>query len=131
MTGLAAAFAHYGVAPKNPRWSWSARSKDGKTVVMTLWKDFFNYKSRPIVYEDYGEKNLDKWKNRPGNSERIENLIWARDHCGGLFKVVIAVAKDINVDPRSIAESYPQDRLVMRLIDLNEDTGEFRAVAIE
>jgi hypothetical protein len=128
MTGLAAAFAHYGVTAKNPRWSWSARSTDGKTVVITLWKDHFNYKSTPITYADFGDVNLEKWVNRPGNRERIENLKWARDHCDGLFKVVIAVAEDVMADPRRIAESYAQDRLLMRLTDFKEETGEFRAV---
>jgi len=98
---------------------------------MTLWKDFLDYRSRPIVYSDFGEKNLEHWKTRPGNSERIENLRWARDNCGGLFRVVIAVAKDTNADPRAISECYPQDKLIMRLLELNEDTGEFRAISVE
>ena len=131
MTGLAAAFAHYGVKPKNPRWSWSARSEDGKIVVMTLWKDHFNFKTSPISYDDFGDEHLQKWVKRPGNIERIENLKWARDNCGGVFRVVVAVAKDVNADPRAIAESYPQDRLSMRLTELNEETGEFRAVVAE
>lgn len=31
------AFASFGAKGINPRWSWSARDEDGKTVVLTLW----------------------------------------------------------------------------------------------
>src|ERR1019366_2706519 len=41
--GLAEAFAHFGATGRNQRWSWSARSADGKTVVITLWRDGRNY----------------------------------------------------------------------------------------
>lgn len=66
--------------------------------------------------------------DRPGNGERLENLKWARDHCDGLFRVVITVAKDEKAHPREIAECYPRD-LLMRLVDLDEATGEFRAIS--
>ena len=33
MAGMAEAFAHFGAVPRNRRWSWSARSPDGHTVV--------------------------------------------------------------------------------------------------
>jgi hypothetical protein len=51
MTRLAEAFAHFGAAGKNQRWSWSARSADGRTVVLTVWKDGLNYTRKPIVYD--------------------------------------------------------------------------------
>jgi hypothetical protein len=35
------AFRAYGVEPRNANWSWSGKSADGKTVVVTLWKDEF------------------------------------------------------------------------------------------
>jgi hypothetical protein len=34
MTGLAKAFAAFGAAGKNQRWSWSARTPDNQTVVI-------------------------------------------------------------------------------------------------
>ena len=58
MSGKVAAFAHFGAKGKNVRWSWSAKSADGKTVVMTLWKDLIDYSSSPIAYDTYGRKNL-------------------------------------------------------------------------
>jgi hypothetical protein len=131
MSGLATAFKAAGVAAKNPRWSWSARSADGKVVVLTLWKDLIDYKSRPISYNSFARENLSKWINRPGNRERLENLRWARDHCRGLFRVVITTAKDVNAEPREIQEAHYQSRMVMKLLDLNEITGEFRAVIVD
>jgi hypothetical protein len=65
--------------------------------------------------------------NRPGAKERLENLKWAREHCDGLVRVVVMRAKDTKEDPRSIAECFPHDKLVMRIIHIDEATGEFRA----
>src|SRR5277367_2991154 len=96
MSGLAQSFAHFKAAGKNPRWSWSARSADGETVVMTLWKDIIDYSSNPISYNTFGRKDLPEWIKRPGNQESIENLKWAVDHCAKKFRVVIIVAKDID-----------------------------------
>jgi hypothetical protein len=43
MSGLAVAFKKAGVTAKNPRWSWSNGSGDGKVVVMTRLREvFFN-----------------------------------------------------------------------------------------
>jgi hypothetical protein len=56
----------------------------------------------------------------------MENLAWARDHCSGRFRVIIAKAKDVNADPRSIAECFPS-KMVMRLLELDADTGAFLA----
>jgi len=72
-----------------------------------------------------------EWTNKPGNRERLENLRWAMDHCGGLFRVVMVKAKNTEADPREIAECFPRDALVMKVTDLNEATGTFRAVAVE
>ena len=71
---LAAAFAHFGASGKNPRWSWSARSSDGAIVVLTLWRDEFDYTTKPVSYSSFGHK-VDLWLTRPGNKERLENLI--------------------------------------------------------
>ena len=97
---------------------------------MTFWKDAIDYSSDPICYSTFDNPRLHIWKDKPGNRERIENLKWARDHCNGLMKVVIITAKDINVEPREIADCVVQRRMVMKLVDLNEETGEFRAVNV-
>ena len=130
MSGLAEAFKRAGVVAKNQRWSWSARSSDGNTVVMTLWKDLLDYRVRPIVYSTFDRENLAVWVDRPGNRERLENLIWARDHCDGLFRVVITTAKNVRADTREIEDAHYQERMIMKLVDLNEQTGEFRALNV-
>ena len=131
MTGLKAAFATFGAKGRNQRWSWSARSDDGKTVVLALWKDQFDYTSRPVAYDTIGRPDLPGWTDALGNRERIENLVWARDHCDGMFSVVIAVAEDVSARPRSISVSYPHKTMKMKLLDLNETTGEFRAINVD
>jgi hypothetical protein len=65
--------------------------------------------------------------HRLGNGERIENLKWAKEHADGKFWVVIATVVDKDADVRKIAEAYARPEIVMRLTDLDEDTGEFRA----
>ncbi|MGH7047722.1 MAG: hypothetical protein ACREE2_15175 [Stellaceae bacterium] len=127
MSGLAAAFKKAGITAKNPRWSWSARSADGKAVVMTLWKDLINYRATPISYSTFGRENRSVLINRTGNRERLENLKWVRDHCDGLFRVIITTAKDVNADTREIEDAHYQARMIMKLVELNEATGEFRA----
>ena len=128
---LAEAFEHFGATGKNQRWSWSARSADGKTIVITLWKDRLDYSGKPIVYDTFKRANLHVWIDRPGNRERIENLIWARDRCNGLFRVVITVAEDPNAEPRKIQDCYPKDDWLMQITALDEKTGQFRAEKID
>ncbi len=96
---------------------------------MTLWQDILNYSAKPIVYNTFG-KEADFVKASFGMRERIENLKWARDHCDGQFRVVITVAEDLKAKRRKIADSFPQDRMIMRLIKLDEQTGEFFAEMI-
>jgi hypothetical protein len=125
------AFEHLGATAKHSRKSWSARSADGKTVVVTLWRDGIDYGAKPIVYDTYNRADLHLWKDTFGNRERIENLIWAKAHCDGKFRVVITVAKDVTAYPREIEECYPKDDWVMKITGLDELTGEFRAEKIE
>src|SRR5262245_36046794 len=113
-------FAEFGATAKNPRNSWSARSADGKVVVVTVWKDQLDYRARPIVFDNFGRSDLHSWIDRPGNKDRINDLIWARDHCDGLFRVVITEAEDVKANPRQIAHCYPLRDWVMRLIRVDE-----------
>lgn len=124
---LRKAFAYFnGAKAKNPRWSWSARSGDGRAVVVTLWKDRVQDDGDTVTVDAFGD-NVHLWRNAPGNRDRIRNLAWARDRCNGLFRVVMVEPKDPHATPRSIARRYPEPRLVMRLVRLDEKTGEFLA----
>jgi hypothetical protein len=129
-TTLKDAFAHFGAVAANPVWAWSARSPDGATVVLTAWEDEFDPNTRPAVMDYYGDKDLARWTNRTGNKDRIRNLIHARDFCDRRFHVVMVKAKDVNASRRSILSRAPHP-IVMRLEELDEKTGEFRAVSVE
>src|SRR3954451_13214052 len=98
MSGKVAAFAHFGVKLRSDRWSWSGRTADGKTVVLQLWKDHFNYKTHPVSWSDFDDVRVALWTGRPGNFDRIEDIKWAVDRCEGKFRVVIGIAKRTDVD---------------------------------
>ena len=46
------------------------------------------------------------------------------------MRVVILEAVDKQAANRSIAQSFPQKRMVMKLTGLNEETGEFSAMNV-
>ena len=125
-------FKHFGLTQNNERWSWSAISADETIVGVTLWKD-------QIKYDDNGnpewntfglpiDQNNELWKNQIGNRERIKHLKYSLENLEGLFRVVITVAKNENAFPREIKECYPWEGIWMKLIELDEETGESRAV---
>jgi hypothetical protein len=116
-------FDEYGVVPRNTRWSWSGRSPDGKVVAVRLWRDLFE--DRGKIYRSVTHTSQDKWFDSAGHRELIENLAWARDSCGGEVRIIIAVAKDTKVSPRSIRESYAAKNLRMRVSHLDEGAKEF------
>lgn len=129
MSGIVKAYAHFGITLTNERWSWSGRKSDGSLVVLTIWKDELDYSVKPTTVSYFGHPKLSRWKDRNGNRERIENLKWAKEHCDGEFGVVVATAKDVEADPRISTEAYPT-KLKMKLVELNENTGEFSALLL-
>jgi len=107
---------------------WSARSRDGNTVILALWSDRFRWRDRPLTY-DGSETDKDYLLTQPGACERLENLQWAKANCDGLFRVVMAKAQ--NERPRRIETCFPKPDWVMRITDLDEATGELQAVKTE
>jgi len=120
-------FEHFGVLPRNLRWSWSGRSADGKVVAVTFWQDKFEEKG--AIYKSTAHSADKKWVGSPGHKELVENLNWTRDHCGGELRIIIAIAKDEQAEPRSIKECFPS-KMRMRLIRFDEASGEFVAERI-
>jgi hypothetical protein len=101
--------------------SWSARSPDGRTVAVTVWR-------RDIVGDEVNM--FGKMKRQPPNAagrERIENLLWAKDHCGDLFRVVVIEARDPEATVKKIKQVVGVDPLPWRLVTINPDTGEYIA----
>jgi hypothetical protein len=117
------AFASFGVRLRNPQWSWSARSQDGNTVVATFWQDFFERDpDRRVQMYRFPALSAEQRK-RHGFPELIENLTWARDHCGGQVRAVISRAKDPNADPREAVSTWPRADIIMQLVDFDPETG--------
>lgn len=98
---------------------------------MTFWADRLNYRTRPIAYYEVQRGGPSSWEKRPGNQERLENLIWARDQLGGVLRSVIINAVDPNASPREIARAHVNEKLVMRIVALDEISGHFTAEAVE
>lgn len=123
---LAKSFAYFGATAANSRWSWSARNENQPIVVLALWQDSFKSNNGQLSYE------IGKTEARcqlPGSKERRDNLMWALKNCGGLVKVVIVVAKDPKAKRRTIADSFPQKQLTMRIAAFDADSGYFGLLA--
>ena len=127
-TTLAEAFAYFDSAPANPRWSWSAVSPDSKMVTLTIWEHEVDADGSVNFF---GDPALATWSSKPGNQERIRNLRIARDNCDSLCHVIWVTARDPEETPLKIAGRYPEQHLMMRLIDLDEVTGEFSAALVD
>lgn len=125
---LREAFAYFGARAANPRWGWAAQSDDGAVVVLTLWSDIACTKGGTVEYDVRHRGDLENWRRQPGNVDRLRKLVHARDHCGGLFRVVHVTPVDTKAGTRQTRKHYKADEeLVMQLVDLNEWTGEFYA----
>lgn len=122
-------FEYFGTVPKNPRWSWSGRSPDGKAVSVTFWQDQFEEGGR--VYRGRRRPGEIKGMGKAGRTELLENLKWAHDHCGGVLNIIIAIPKDAKAEPRSIKECFPQKTLKMRVTYLDMEAGEYKAERID
>ena len=130
MSGKVAAFASYHVTLTNEVWSWSGLTPQGE-IVLSLWKEEFNFHDRPPTYSNYNDPDSMKWKDSLGNRERIEHLKIVRDKRGGIFRVVISSAVNFRDYPRKINEAYPKPNMTMRLVEFDEDTGQFKAEVLE
>ena len=89
-----AAFAYFGAVATNIQWSWSARSPDLKTVVLTWWMHEIVRDGPKLIYDMRDHSLLNEWRGRHGNRDRIKNLTCARDHCNRLFRVVWCEARE-------------------------------------
>ena len=123
------AFEYFGTVQANERWSWSAISGDGSVVAVVVWKDQLKYDNKQPYYDGFNEhheEGIHAWGDRPGNQERKRYLAHAIKNLDSLVRVVIAVAKDIKVDPRTIESIYPMKHLWFKIEEFNEKTGQFR-----
>lgn len=127
-TTLADAFAFFGTRPGNPRWSWSGASPDSKTIAVTIWEHEAGVDGSIDYFDDPG---LATWTSKPGNQERIRNLLSARNNCDALFHVIWVTARNPDENTLTIAGRYPEEHFMMKLIDVDEVTGAFSAVLVD
>jgi hypothetical protein len=116
------AFEYFGTTPTNPRWSRSAQSADGNTVVFSLWQHKFKDRDGRI-YED----SMTHDDHHGGRALR-RHLKWAWENCDGRVRVIVNIAKDPTVHPHSIKECRPVE-MIMRLTHFDLETGTFAAEA--
>jgi hypothetical protein len=126
---LANCFTHFGAVCASRRFSKSAITEDGQTVVVAIWDDEVQRDGDRIIYQSRYRPKL-KGKSRRVESELMANLKWARDHCGGLVRVVILTAEDITAEPRKIMYCYADDSLVMRITEFDGQARTFRAESV-
>lgn len=126
------AFAVFGLTQTNERWSWSAKSDDGKTVATTVWADQINRNSDIALFVDtfnlpYNQRN-ELWRDAKGNRERIQHLSYAMNHLHGLVRVLIVYAVDPGAYPRHVKANSiePITDYFLKVVELDESTGEFK-----
>jgi hypothetical protein len=131
MASLNDAFAFFATKLRNTRLDLSARNEADKVVVLALWRDRLDYSKPPAVSYRLDRSGVEvaNWIDMPGNRTRLADLQWAREHCEGCFRVVIIEATDPAAEPRVIAAASPQQMMVMKITELDEETGEFTAAA--
>lgn len=131
MASLSEAFSFFGTKLRNARAVQSARNEADKTVVLALWRDGLDYSKPPAVSYRLHRNGVEvaDWTAMPVNRDRLADLQWAQEHCQGCFRVVIIEATDPTAEPRVIAGASPQRMMVMKITELDDETGEFTATA--
>jgi hypothetical protein len=120
-----AAFKSFGVSPTNTGWSWSGRNEQTNTVVHTLWEESFREKGNTLIYERTHSQKDSRGRQRPAYNELTQNMNYALQHCGGVFKVI--VARDTR---RAFREWWPAPQLRMKIRTFNASTGLLIADAV-
>jgi hypothetical protein len=129
LQSLGECFTHFGAVCASRRFSRSAITQDGETVVVTMWEDELRREGDRVIYEPRYRPTL-KGKSRAVDSELVANVKWALDHCDGYVRVVILTAEDVRANPREIRYCYPDDSLVMRIMEFDARTRTFRAESV-
>ncbi len=103
---LSSAYGYFGAVAFNLAGRGRLGS-DGKTVVLNWWKDQVIHESGRLIYDNRSHPRLEDWHGQYGNRDRIRNLLWAREHCDSLFRIVWCEARDPNAAVRKMMVRYP------------------------
>jgi hypothetical protein len=118
-----AAFASYGIVLRNVLWSLSGISEDPPTVAVSLWDSEFSEVDGKRVYDRPAWAD---WYKGPGKTHLFKDLDWAREHCDGKVKIVLATRKDADRDPVQATQSRADHDLIMRVTHMDPEIGAFR-----
>jgi hypothetical protein len=115
------AFRFYNTEARNPYCSWSARSADGNTVAVSLWKHEFKGPIGRMIYDRPGTAD---WYDGAGKHHFFQDLAWAVANCDGIVRVVLVVRDPC--EPGRALECYPHKNWLMRVTHLDPKAGAFR-----
>jgi hypothetical protein len=111
------AFAHFGVTLRNHYSAWSGQSPDKSKVALTVWRDRLSggvYRRDPFPESDRRKQGF-KWL--------MEDLAWARDHCGGRLYGVWGTNESTTAQRKIKTEATSPCRFMFRLIEFDPVTG--------
>jgi hypothetical protein len=113
---LTACYAKWGVAITNPRRAWSAEAEDG-TVILTLWSNEMDVDRRQFSnFRPKGHKFKESWP-KTRRTELLKKVAASNDKT--FYSIIVTKVSE----NKNSFEIGPR----MRLVKLNELTGEFSA----
>lgn len=117
------AFGSYGISLRNVSWSLSGRSEKDRKVAVSIWEKDLTGGTGERVYD---RTSWGDWYSGPGRRYFFEDLAWARDNCGGIVRIVLSIRKEGDPERVSVADSYADQSLLMRVTHMDPETGAFR-----
>jgi len=95
-------------------------------TVVTLWQVDIDDDGKFVRINLLGHPEIEVWSKQKQNATRRRHLqgVWEGSR---QFRVVMLRAKDVDAVPRSAAMRWPEDHLIMTLLEFDPQTGAFRA----
>jgi hypothetical protein len=117
------AFAEFGIVLKNRAWSLSGISTDGNTVAVSAWVGDLSVEDGKTIYE---RPNWGDWYDGPGKRFFFEDLLYARDNCDGIVRLVVSSRASEEADIVKAKDVQARPDLKMKLIKFDRIIGSFR-----
>lgn len=119
------AFRHLGAETSN-KFAWSAQNPAGDVTVITLWQDEIQDDGVTVRVNFIDDPKLGTWVRERGNVTRRRHLqaVWEGDRT---FRVIMLQAQDTKSIPRKAIGRWPEEHLVMKLLEFDPEAGAFRA----
>jgi hypothetical protein len=121
---LTRAYAKLGATVTSPRQAWARIADDGKSVIVTVWRDDPDAPPPDEITVSTARPHA------RGNRNRIKVLGHALAHCKGLFRVIWLTREDRSAIPPTIKGIEPDQDRWMRVTSLDAETGTFTATRV-